>query len=568
MHPNGSSYLWTSDKTLLEVDADSLPVLPPALVPHLQMLLGGDVKQEYGKVSSGRNSALSEKLGSLLNENKTVDRILVDLVKFDEESNEVPYFSDENEHQHGHALTNALSFYTSHLSSINSRRFRESKEYLSPVMSATNEVDLEKIKEAAGKKSLSKGSQKKSKAEYLLAGTVLKQVHETMLKNSWIKQPELALGATLALFSTLTSRKFVFQGISPNLYICNISESGTGKDAPQQFVKQVLAELGKENLLGAGDYVSDASLMDSLGVKPVRLDIMDEVGGILKTITSGKSEYNSKMADVLAELYTTSNSRYLGRATAEGVKGAQDRPNVNILGSTTPTGFREGVSKTAIEKGLLGRFLLFQGDPTHKASRVKRKYKYPQTALNQMFFLSSYSPEESDFSIQGKQQLVTELEADDIADKRLDEIFEEFDQFRRDNILTPAAPIIARLYQQMIKLIIIHSTANSGREVNKINLQDVEFGYNVIKAYFEEINGIISGLIFDSKVEQDRQQLLSVIKTYGAITRKDLTINTPSLTKAKRDMILEDLMDIELIKRTVETEGNKRQVVYYVGDYE
>lgn len=56
------------------------------------------------------------------------------------------------------------------------------------------------------------------------------------------------------------------------------------------------------------------------------------------------------MADILAELYTTSNSIFLGRMTAGGHKGRQVRPNVNLLCSTTPTGFQQGVSTTAIEK--------------------------------------------------------------------------------------------------------------------------------------------------------------------------------------------------------------------------
>jgi len=564
-HTNGSTYVWMSEKELHEIEADRLPILPPMLISHLAHKLKiehGGHEESYGKIVNGRNDELSRYLGGLLDGGHTVDEVLRKLVEKDKDINEVPLFSDTNEFRHSDVTTNALLFYSNHLNSINSKRFRESKEYLTPVMEAVKSIDL--LKESAGKKSQAPEKPKKSKAEFLLVDTALKKVHETILKNSWIKQPDLALGASLALFSTLCSRKFIFQGMSPNLYICGISPSGSGKDSPQQAIKEILGELRAEKLLGAGDYVSDASLMDSFALKKVRLDIMDEVGGILRTVNSGKSEYNSKMADVLAELYTSSNGFYMGRATAEGVKGSCDRPNVNILGSTTPTGFREGVSKTAIQKGLMGRFLLFMGDPKAESTRVKKRAKVPQSAMNQMNWLRGYvAPENVDHVIQDKPQMYVELKADKDADKKLDDIFKEFDERRIKNIMMPSAPIIARLYQQMIKLVIIHACARETREVPTIKVCDVDFGYNVITAYYEEINELVSGLIFDSKVEQDRHELLEVIKEMGPISKQDLIINTPKLPKRTRETMLEDLTDSELVLTQSVKNPDGKVTIYY-----
>lgn len=564
-HPNGSNYVWMSEKELHEIDASSLPILPPMLISHLasklKITMGGQ-EESYGKVVNGRNDELSKYLGTLLEENHVVDDVLRKLVEKDKEINEVPLFSDTNEFRHSDTATNALLFYSNHLNSINSKRFRESKQYLSPVMEAVASIDL--LKESAGKKSQAPEKPRKSKAEFLLVDTALKKVHETILKNSWIKQPDLALGASLALFATLCSRKFVFQGMSPNLYICGISPSGTGKDSPQQAIKEILGELRAEKLLGAGDYVSDASLMDSFALKKVRLDIMDEVGGILRTVNSGKSEFNSKMADVLAELYTSSNGFYMGRATAEGVKGSCDRPNVNILGSTTPTGFREGVSKTSIQKGLMGRFLLFMGDEKAESTRVKKRVKVPQSAMNQMSWLRGYvAPENVEHVIQDKPQMYVELKADKDADKRLDEIFTEFDQRRIKNITKPSAPIIARLYQQMIKLVIIHACARETREVPNIKVCDVDFGYNVITAYYEEINGLVAGLMFDSKVEQDRHELIEVIRNNGPISKQELIINTPKLPKRIRESMLTDLTEAELISTQAVKDASGKVTIYY-----
>ena len=97
---------------------------------------------------------------------------------------------------------------------------------------------------------------KKSKRELPLANNALGLIQQNILNNSWIKQPELAFGASLALMATLVARKVVFGNLSPNLYILNISPSGSGKDAPQQMLKSYLVGIGADYLLGAGDYVS------------------------------------------------------------------------------------------------------------------------------------------------------------------------------------------------------------------------------------------------------------------------------------------------------------------------
>ena len=102
------------------------------------------------------------------------------------------------------------------------------------------------------------------------------------------------------------------------------------------------------------------------------------------------ADYNRKMADILCELYTSSNSKYLGRATAEGTKGSCYRPNVSILASTTPTGFSESVSKAAIEKGLLGRFLFFLGDGSSKSERLREFPELPNKAQDVLRFWAGF----------------------------------------------------------------------------------------------------------------------------------------------------------------------------------
>ena len=551
LHPSGVNYKWTGEQELLDVDVNSLPILPPALLSHISSLLKlhfTDLDVTKSKLFSGRNDELSSLCGKLIQEAKPVDSALKELIAFDKQNNDPPLFTDPEECRHTEPYTNALQFYTNHLSSINYKRFRDSKEYEVPITASAITQDL--AKEVRLGKLQKQEKQKKSKPELPVAQGVLKTLQSNILACSWVKQPSLAFSASLALMSSLISRKVVFGGMSPNLYVLNIAPSGSGKDAPQQKLKQYIIDINAEPLLGSGDYGSDAGLTDSLGSKPVRLDIMDEAGGILKTVNSGKADYNGKMADILAELWSCSTGYYMGRSLSEGNKGSCYRPNVNILASTTPTGFTEGVSIQAIEKGLLGRFLIFLGDGNTKAERLRDLPHLDTTTLNKLRWWYTYqAPENDAITVKGIKQYVVKLKATEEAHGELDRIFEEFDNRRRNSDPTdPLLPIVARMYQQLIKIAIIHACSRTDMELPTLNKDDVEFGYLTVLHYFANMEEIVENYVFNSRDEREAVKLLGIIKmSEEGISRTDLYKKTRSISKRVRENIIQDLADTEEI---------------------
>lgn len=565
-HPNGLNYVWVSDETLLTIDKSTLPILPPALFAHLGSVLKSAfpdlIQPTLGKTFSGRNDELSSFCGQLIKNSEPIGIAVNKLIEFDIETNEPPLFTDANEFRHTEPVTNALSFYSNHLSTINNRHYRDSNSYELPIMPKG---------EAVGKPMVEAPKKPKRSVNDImsLAPTVLKTLHTTLLSNSWIKQPDLALGAVLSLMSTLTSRKVTFQGMSPNLYVLNISPSGSGKDKPQSFVKEILIDMRADGLLGAGDYVSDASLMDGLANKPIRLDILDEAGGILRTVNSSKADYGGKMADILAELYTSSNTKYLGRQTAEGNKGTCYRPNVNILASTTPAGFSEGVSRKAIEKGLMGRFLIFLGDTTAEAERLRAFPKLPQFVTEQLnywygFRVEDHSEDATEKELGGITQTYIELGASRGAEDELDIIFTKLDNLRRETAQDdPKLPIIARLYQQMIKLVIISAACRVTTDVPVIQKKDVDFAYALIMYYFETIGEVVDKYIFENKTQMNSQKVINTIETNGGfMTKEELYKKTRTLTKRERKNIIEDLLESGLITRDLESINGTQTIVF------
>ena len=273
------------------------------------------------------------------------------------------------------------------------------------------------------------------------------------------------------------------------------------------------------------------------------------------------------VADILAELYTSSNSKYLGRQTAEGNKGGCYRPNVNILASTTPVGFSEGISIRAIEKGLMGRFLIFQGQSDNPAKRLRTFPDIKPETREHLLFYYGYRPEEckDNSVINGIPQNYTELKASDDAEALLDDIFNEFDKLRiSSDHSDPKLPIIARLYQQMVKLVIISSASRSQFKVPEINTEDVKFAYNTILYYYNSIQGIIDRYIFNNNQERESKLIYNLINdNEGKMTKRELFNKTRSLNKRQRDGIIEELIESGTVIRDIEKINGKNEAVYY-----
>lgn len=177
IHPNGSTYKWVG-KSLLDVDLSTLPIIPPSLFSHIGSKLRlafPDIKNEgLNKVFSGRNHSLSSLCGTLIGEGKSVDDVIRELLKQDSDNNEIPLFSDPEENRHTHAYTNALAFYSNHLASINTKRFREAKEYEIPVFQTVAQLEL--IKEVRLGKLQKQVNQKNSNNNELLPAQTAKRI--------------------------------------------------------------------------------------------------------------------------------------------------------------------------------------------------------------------------------------------------------------------------------------------------------------------------------------------------------------------------------------------------------
>lgn len=582
-HPNGMDYKWVG-KSLLEIDKEDLPTLPTVVAGNLNGILsahyGVSAVSYRGKVSSmtnGRTDALVKEASRLISEMElgklALDEVVVSLINYDSEQHDSPKFADIEEFPHTDIYTNALCFITDMLKSFQTRRCKENKHYITLMMPKMLEHShKEIIEDHLKKKSQKQEDQKKLSPDLTMRNSLPKMdgllldIQNFILDNSWVRQPNLAFSASLAFVSTLINRKMVFYRNAPNLYLLNIAPSGSGKDAPQQSVKNLLLEHSQSALLGAGDYVSDASLMDNLSIQPARIDVIDEAGGLLKSVNRGDSTYNSKMADFMCELFTSSTSYFAGRMTAAGQKGACFRPFVNLLMSTTPRGFQEGVTLKAVEKGLLGRCLLFKGDPKVKGTLPTGNQKLPLDVsekvnkIIQMQIKETHLVAGSDIT-----QSYYEVQADNEAQELMTKLHNEFEELRiNSEESSRMLPIIARCFQMLCKISLISAVSRVPGQTPVVTGKDVQFAARVVDYNLANFEDALGKFIFENRQEQNVNRVLNYIKKQEeGVKMSDLSRNIKGIGKMERQHIIEDLLESEQIITELKTTKNNRQVAYY-----
>ena len=94
----------------------------------------------------------------------------------------------------------------------------------------------------------------------------------------------------------------------------------------------------------------------------------------------------------------------------------------------------------------------------------------------------------------------------------LQQAFEYFDKLRiesdGDDVILP---IISRLYQQMLKVTMLHAISRQIYAQKEVDHNDVTFGYQTVQYFYHHMKGIIEQCVFSNKNEQNTQKLLNVL---------------------------------------------------------
>ena len=201
--------------------------------------------------------------------------------------------------------------------------------------------------------------------EFPEVGGTIGMFRDAILSISKFEQKDMALGAALAIGGVLTCNRFKMNGraVRTPMYVMNIGETSSGKDAGIKFMLSLFSPVGLGlnkhfNLLGLSNYSSDVSMISTLPEQRTRIDYFEEFGEVFKGLAM-KGDRKSSVGDALKKLFSATEYIKGHYTVTKGWQGECVYPAVNMLATIQPKTFQINATPELLHDGLLGRFIPF-----------------------------------------------------------------------------------------------------------------------------------------------------------------------------------------------------------------
>lgn len=200
--------------------------------------------------------------------------------------------------------------------------------------------------------------------DYLLRPNgVVQQITEWILQTAQKPQPILALAAALSVVGTVLGRKVATStGLRTNYYLAGVAGTSAGKDHARKCVKVLFQAAGLNDLLGGEEIASGQALLARAGDHPVSLFQIDELGLMLKAVsTKGAGPHLASIITNLMKLFSSAGTIYNGTEYADRkTKERKDiaYPCVTLHGTTTPETLWPALGSQDVVSGYLNRMIL------------------------------------------------------------------------------------------------------------------------------------------------------------------------------------------------------------------
>lgn len=515
-HDSGCEYEWVGTELLNDPD---LPNLPPDTIKWLEENFAKsetsvELVRGEGRCSHGSHNKISQILMAMIHDGCDVDEIAVRLLEYDEEINpEISYFlcPSRKEFRTNSKKANCIQM----ISQAMTRTARSGE--------LPERVQVEIRQEP----------KKKEKKRLHRFRGIAQEIFENIYNNSPVPRSRFAYGSTLATMSIIVGNKIQFRGIHPNLYCLLIAPSGSGKDFPMKYPKKLLSKYDMKDLLGQENPASDSGVIMTLSKQPKRIDTIDEADTLFSTINTKNNATMAKIADVYASLYTSCGEYYAGKITAsKGRSGQCENPFISMIGSITPAAFRDSVTTKLIEKGLGARFLYFI-DERYKKGVPSDNFTIKNPKID------SFVNRWKNFEPIG----IPRLEIEDKAHGDLIDVYNMCEQLKEKKFNTQMAPIYNRLYENLIKFLIIDTVSTNYKTTQPVIGRDnVRWATKAVEAYVSQMEHFILTNVSSNDVDKNRKQVLRIIEQ-GKISKTQLNRRTQSLNSSQRNHYIKELLE-------------------------
>lgn len=389
---------------------------------------------------------------------------------------------------------------------------------------------------------------------------IISDIMDYTLRTSLYPQPELALGAAIALVATITGRKLTDgYGTRTNLYVLGLAPSGSGKEHARMVNKQILAQSGGEHLIGPERIASSAGLVSSLVQQPARLFQLDEIGRLLATLKNpGKAAHLYNIATILMQLYASSNQIWIGDAYADVAKTPRiSHPHAVVYGTSVPEGFWENLTAENVSDGLLGRILPIESLAGYVDPQTPESLSLPDDLIRSVKWWIEQSPggnlgeaHPEPFHAEYTPQAAKRFEGHmmDIAKRRKDE--------EKD-----AAALWSRSAGKAGKLALIFAASRQPMTTDlEVSEDDVSLGI----ALSNHLTRMIQRRVFEHVSANEQEEKTNRVYRMLArpMTKSEITARTRWLKKRDRNEILETLIEAGLVECEVEETGGRTKTLF------
>jgi len=373
-------------------------------------------------------------------------------------------------------------------------------------------------------------------------------------------QPILNVAAALAFAGTIMGRKFQTEsGVRTNIYIIGIGESGCGKENARNCIKRIVAQCptpGMEAICSVEALASDTAIYNALYQTPSQLFLLDEVGRMLQTTGSAKSNpYMFGIPTVLLTAYSASDSFMAGKSYADVKKNIRiNNPNLCIYATTTHDQFYDSLTKDNLSDGLISRLLTFESECARPPTNRVRRFAPPADLLKDTNSLYNrpvnICPEgnlsnTTSSSIVNPRVVPMSSDALSMIEGFNDHIENLRGALEKQNRIESIYNR-ARLTAEKIALILAVGDAVH-EETPVIRAEHAAYSIRLTQFLFDNLHFAAENHIASSDHEQNVQKILKMIRQKGTISVSDLTRRTQHLQMRTRKDVIESLKESKYI---------------------
>jgi hypothetical protein len=200
-------------------------------------------------------------------------------------------------------------------------------------------------------------------AHLLNPGGILQSIMTYVEESSAVSHPVYALAGALVLLGAVAGERVVTQsGLRTHIYALVLGYSGSGKNAPQYTLPQLLnASPILQGLKGPDDITSGPAVLRHMATHNVTACFLDEIGHLFAAMQNEKSHLANLSGDFM-RIYSRAGSVFDKPYSDTKTNIIIKRPHLSFLGCSTPSKFWASVTNTNYSEGLIPRSLVFQSE--------------------------------------------------------------------------------------------------------------------------------------------------------------------------------------------------------------